>query len=126
MAARIETATIHRGVPRGSVVIAVVTALVLGGLAGTLITRSVVDATGEPASVGVATWDAGRLDAMSGRQLAAVVSAASAAAGAWDAEKVQAMEGRQLAAAFADQPGTVATEDGGTADMLSGRELAAR
>jgi hypothetical protein len=51
----------------------------------------------QAASVGIPLWDAGRLEAMEGRVLAATVAAEGIGIPLWDAGKLEAMEGRLLA-----------------------------
>jgi hypothetical protein len=101
MSARIEVPQLHRTFPGTSVFVAVVVAAVVGGLAGSAITRLVNDRTAPaPVAVGAASWDAGKLQAMQGRQLAAELTAVKSGGGVslWDAAKLDAMHGRQLAA----------------------------
>jgi hypothetical protein len=50
-------------------------------------------------------WDAGKLEAMEGRQLAEQFLTTSSVLG-WDAGKLQAMEGRQLAEQFLSGTGS--------------------
>lgn len=107
MSARVEVPRIHRGFPGTSVLIAVVIATVIGGLAGSAITRVLDErAASAPVTVGSTSWDAGKLQAMEGRQLAAEVSASVPL---WDAGKLQAMEGRQLAAGTTLEPASSLT-----------------
>jgi hypothetical protein len=92
MSARVESAPVGRF--RVGAIAAVV-ALGIGGLAGLMVTRAT---EGRPAAVttpvGIPYWDAQKLEAMEGRQLAAQVGIAGTAL--WDAQKLEAMEGRQL------------------------------
>jgi len=80
----------------GAIAIAAVVALGIGGLAGLTMTRATEE---RPAavttSVGIPYWDAQKLEAMEGRQLAEQVGIAGTQL--WDAQKLEAMEGRQLA-----------------------------
>jgi hypothetical protein len=95
MSARVESAPVGR-FNVGAIVIAVVVALGVGGVAGLLVTRAAEE---RPAAVttpvGIPFWDAQKLEAMEGRQLAEQVGAAGSQL--WDAQKLEAMEGRQLA-----------------------------
>ena len=122
MSARVESPPIHGGVA-GSVIIAIVAALAIGGIAGSLITRVIEDqGTAERPSVAVAGWDAGKLQAMEGRQLAEQFLTTSSVLG-WDAGKLQAMEGRQLAEQFLST-GSVLGWDAGKLQAMEGRQLA--
>jgi hypothetical protein len=76
-------------------VIAIVIALAIGATAGSLITRAVAD-RGHPVAV-ASGWDADKLAAMEGRQLAASVGTGIQP---WDPRKVAAMAGRQEAEAI--------------------------
>jgi hypothetical protein len=76
-------------------VIAIVIALSIGATAGSLITRAVAD-RGHPVAVATG-WDADKLAAMQGRQLAASVQSRVLP---WDAAKPAAMAGRQEAEAI--------------------------
>ena len=95
MSTRVESAPVGR-FNVGAIAVAVVVALGIGGLAGLLVTRATEE---RPAAVttpaGIPYWDAQKLEAMEGRQLAAQVGIAATAL--WDAQKLEAMEGRQLA-----------------------------
>ena len=95
MSARVESAPVGR-FNVGAIAIAAVVALGIGGLAGLLVTRATED---RPAAVttpvGIPYWDAQKLEAMEGRQLAEQVG--NAGTQLWDAQKLEAMEGRQLA-----------------------------
>jgi hypothetical protein len=95
MSARVESAPVGR-FNVGAIVIAVVVALGVGGIAGLLVTRAAEE---RPAAVttpvGIPFWDAQKLEAMEGRQLAEQVGAAGSQL--WDAQKLEAMEGRLLA-----------------------------
>jgi hypothetical protein len=95
MSARVESAPVGR-FNVGAITIAVVVALGIGGLAGLMVTRATED---RPAAVttpvGIPSWDAQKLEAMAGRQLAEQVGIAGTQL--WDAQKLEAMEGRQLA-----------------------------
>ena len=98
MNARVEVPRIHRGFPGTSVLAAVVIATVVGGLAGSAITRVLDERTASaPVTVGSRSWDVGKLQAMQGRQLAAEVSPTVTL---WDSGKLEAMEGRELAEGF--------------------------
>jgi len=70
MSARVESAPVGR-FNVGAIAIAVVVALGIGGLAGLMVTRATED---RPAAVttpvGIPYWDAQKLEAMEGRQLA--------------------------------------------------------
>ena len=95
MSTRVESAPVGR-FNVGAIAVAVVVALGIGGLAGLLVTRATEE---RPAVVtapaGIQYWDAQKLEAMEGRQLAAQFGIAGTAL--WDAQKLEAMEGRQLA-----------------------------
>jgi len=95
MSARVESAPVGR-FNMGAIAIAAVVALGIGGLAGLLVTRATEE---RPAAVttpvGVPYWDAQKLEAMEGRQLAEQVGIAGTQL--WDAQMLEAMEGRQLA-----------------------------
>ena len=122
MSARVESPPIHGGIA-GSGIIAIVAALAIGVVAGSLITRVTVDqGTTERSSVAVAGWDAGKLQAMEGRQLAEQFLSTGSVVG-WDAGKLQAMEGRQLAEQFLST-GSVALWDAGKLQAMEGRQLA--
>jgi hypothetical protein len=75
MSARVESAPVGR-FNVGAIAVAVVVALGIGGLAGLLVTRATEE---RPAAVttpaGIPFWDAQKLEAMEGRQLAAQVRA---------------------------------------------------
>ena len=70
MSARVESAPVGR-FNVGAIAIAVVVALGVGGFAGLIVTRAIEE---RPAavttSVGISYWDAQKLEAMEGRQLA--------------------------------------------------------
>ena len=76
-------------------VVAVALALLIGAALGATITNAL---TASRAAVVVApvadTWDAGKLDAMAGRQL---FTATPVPQVPWDQQKLDAMSGRQLA-----------------------------
>ena len=95
MSARVESAPVGR-FNVGAIAIAAVVALGIGGLAGLIVTRATEE---HPAAVttpvGIPYWDAQKLEAMEGRQLAAQVGIAGTQL--WDAQKLEAMQGRQLA-----------------------------
>ena len=112
MSVRVESTPIRSSFPV-SIAIAVVVALGIGAVAGTMITQAVEDRPVAVAStVGAPLWDAQKLDAMAGRVLylpAAVQPDVSVTAKpsstlssptieGWDAYKLKAMEGRVLAA----------------------------
>src|SRR4029450_8064607 len=94
MSARVESAPVGR-FNVGAMAIAVAIALGIGGVAGLMVTRATQE---RPAAVttpvGIASWDAQKLEAMEGRQLAEQVHAAQPA---WDAGMRRAMEGGQWA-----------------------------
>src|SRR4029450_4581694 len=122
MSARVESAPVGR-FNVGAMAIAVAIALGIGGVAGLMVTR----ATGErPAAittpVGIASWDAQKLEAMEGRQLAGEVH--DAPRPGWDAGMLRAMEGRQLAEEVRSQPGTADRWDEGKLEAMEGRQLA--
>jgi hypothetical protein len=95
MSTRVESATVGR-FNVGAIAIALIVALGIGSLAGLLVTRATEE---RPAAVttpaGIPYWDAQKLEAMEGRQLAEQVGIAGTAL--WDAQKLEAVEGRQLA-----------------------------
>jgi hypothetical protein len=103
-------------------VIAIVAALGLGALAvGTIRIAFDDDAPAAVTSVQSPLWDAQKLEAMEGRQLAEQVGTQ---APLWDAQKLEAMEGRMLA----EQEATVGAvvpvlEPGELKAMLEGRVL---
>jgi hypothetical protein len=123
MSARVESAPVGR-FNVGAIAIATVVALGIGGLAGLLVTRATEE---RPAAVttpvGIPYWDAQKLEAMEGRQLAAQVGIAGTQL--WDAQKLEAMEGRQLAE---QQFGIAGTQlwDAQKLDAMEGRQLAAQ
>lgn len=121
MSARIEVPQTHRGFPGAGIIVPVVVAAVVGGLAGSAITQFLTDRTAPaPVSAGVSTtWDAGKLQAMAGRQLAAEVRTTVPL---WDAGKLDAMSGRQLAALAGS---TAPLWDTGKLEAMAGRQLAA-
>ena len=97
MSARVESAPVGRfNLGVGAIAIAAVVALGIGGLAGLMVTRATEE---RPAAVttpvGIPYWDAQKLEAMEGRQLAEQVGVAGTQV--WDAQKLDAMEGRQVA-----------------------------
>jgi hypothetical protein len=104
MSTRVESPPIH-GTYFGPVAFAIVIALAVGALTGSLVTRGIVDAGGEGSSAlavgrgapSAIVWDAGKLEAMEGRQLAEQFRSEAGSAVVWDAGKLEAMEGRQLA-----------------------------
>jgi hypothetical protein len=97
MSARVESAPIQ-GSPVGPLVLALIVALTVGALAGSLVTRSIV--LGDGASVPAAHTFAG---AWQGRVLVAP-QVGNEAAGTWDAFKLDAMAGRVLYEPVAVQP----------------------
>ena len=121
MSARVESPPVRRGTLGGSFVIAVVVALSIGAFVGSLVTYAIESDGGTPALTAVDVgygskaiegpmlaerfgvlgsanvWDAGKLEAMEGRQLAEQFRSEAGSANAWDAGKLEAMEGRQLA-----------------------------
>ena len=74
----------------------------------------------EAASVAAPLWDAGKLEAMEGRVLAASVGSHGYAL--WDAGKIEAMEGRVLAASVGSDG--YALWDAGKIEAMEGRVLA--
>jgi len=120
MSARVESAPVGR-FNVGAIAIAAVVALGIGGLAGLIVTRATEE---RPAAVttpvGIPYWDAQKLEAMEGRQLAAQVGIAGTQL--WDAQKLEAMQGRQLAAqvGFAGTP----IWDAQKLEAMQGRQLA--
>jgi hypothetical protein len=121
MSARVESTPVRGSAPR-PLVIAVVAALGLGVLAVGMVRLTADD--GPAVTTQAPLWDAQKLEAMEGRQLAEVRSTVNVATQLepgqlkallegrqvatesilWDAAKLEAMEGRQVAAA-------VGTED---------------
>jgi hypothetical protein len=93
MSATLQTSAIDRPQVVGPIIAAVVLALAIGAAAGSLITRAVVDRADTDVVVSAPVWDAQKLSAMEGRQVAAQVRSVPA----WDAQKLAAMEGRLLA-----------------------------
>jgi hypothetical protein len=120
MSARVESAPVGR-FNVGAIAIAAVVALGIGGLAGLMLTRATEE---RPAAVttpvGIPYWDAQKLEAMEGRQVAAQVGIAGTQL--WDAQKLEAMQGRQLAA----QVGIAGTQlwDAQKLEAMEGRQLA--
>ena len=114
MSAQVQTQPVG-GSFTGRTVIAV-TAFFVGVVATIAISTTFDDATPAVSSANVAEWDAGKLEAMQGRQLAETVTAGFA----WDAAKLEAMQGRQLAetvtAGFA--------WDAAKLEAMQGRQLA--
>jgi hypothetical protein len=105
-------------------------ALIMSALALTLAgrdDRSVTSVAGsgtlEAASIGVPLWDADKLEAMDGRQLAETVRAEASAGTLWDADKLEAMEGRQLAETVRAQ-GPAVLWDADKLEAMEGRVLA--
>ena len=105
-------------------------ALIMSALALTLAgrdDRSVTSLAGsgtlEVASIGVPLWDAGKLEAMQGRQLAETVRAEGSAATLWDAGKLEAMQGRVLAETVRAE-GSAVLWDAGKLEAMRGRVLA--
>ena len=119
MSARVESTPIQES-PWRPVVIAIVAALGLGALAvGTVRIAFGDDAPATATSVQAPLWDAQKLEAMEGRQLAEVATAGAGVpllepgelkamlegrvqyvgpqTAGWDAAKLEAMEGRMLA-----------------------------
>ena len=81
MSTRVESAPVHGSFIAGPIVVALVIALAIGALAGSLVTRSIVagaDGTAAPA----------------------VFVARGTPAFGWDAQKLEAMEGRAMAERF--------------------------
>jgi len=75
--------------------VAILLALSIGATAGSLVTRTVVARSHPVASA--TGWDAQKLAAMEGRQLATVVGGRIEP---WDPEKLRAMAGRERAEAI--------------------------
>jgi hypothetical protein len=86
--------------PIASSLIALVLALALGAVAGSLITRAVTSDAPAVAEqvVGITRWDQGKLDAMEGRQQAETVQVDGPGIAPWDQGKLDAMEGLQASA----------------------------
>jgi len=112
--------------PIAPFIVAILITLAIGVTAGSLITRAVTsdtDAVAEQA--GIASWDQQKLDAMSGRQLAASAEVDGPGIAPWDKGKLDAMSGRQLAAsAEVDRPG-IAPWDQGKLDAMDGFQASA-
>ena len=104
MSTRVESPPIGGGLVGGRVLIALIFALAIGALAGSLVTSAIFDreAGGTPASV--ALWDAGKLEAMQGRALAERFRAEPGSVAPWDAGKLEAMQGRALAEQVRHRP----------------------
>jgi hypothetical protein len=122
MSARVESAPVGR-FNVGAIVLAVVVALGVGGVAGLLVTRAVEERPAAVATpVGIPLWDAQKLEAMEGRVLAEQVGIAGTQL--WDAQKLEAMEGRVLAA----QVGIAGTQlwDAQKLEAMEGRVIAER
>jgi hypothetical protein len=97
MSAQVQSPPIH-GALGGGVIVAIVAAVTVGALAGSMITQAIMDRDNAvPTAAGVVSWDAGKLEAMEGRQLAEQFRAEAGPVVSWDAGKLEAMEGRQLA-----------------------------
>jgi hypothetical protein len=157
MSARVESPPIGGGTLGGSFVIAVVVALSIGALLGSLVTYAIDNdggasppfvARGTPALTAVdagygskgiegpmlaerfsglgsaVVWDAGKLEAMQGRQLAEQFRSEAGSAVVWDAGKLEAMEGRQLAEQFRSEAGSAVVWDAGKLEAMQGRQLA--
>jgi len=132
MSARVESPPIGGGTLGGSFVISIVVALSIGAFVGGLVTRA-IDSDGGTSSTFVArgtpaftanVWDAGKLEAMEGRQLAEQFRSEAGSAVVWDAGKLEAMEGRQLAEQFRSEAGSAVVWDAGKLDAMEGRQLA--
>ncbi|HJY32587.1 MAG TPA: hypothetical protein VJ573_06775, partial [Actinomycetota bacterium] len=127
MSARVESPPIRGGTLGGSFVIAVVIALSIGVFVGSLVTYAIESdggasttfvARGTPALTAVdaghgSVWDAGKLEAMEGRQLAEQFRSEAGSAVVWDAGKLEAMQGRQLAEQFRSEAGSAVVWDAG-------------
>jgi hypothetical protein len=96
MSARVESALVGR-FNVGAIAVAVVVALGIGALAGLLVTRAIEERSAAVTTpAGIPSWDAQKLEAMEGRQLAEQL-VGIAGTQLWDAQMLEAMEGRQLA-----------------------------
>ena len=88
--------------------------------------RSVTSVEGsgvsEAAGIGIPLWDAGKLEAMEGRVLAATVAAEGIGIPLWDTGKLEAMRGRMLAETAAVYG--YALWDAGKLEAMEGRMLA--
>jgi hypothetical protein len=81
-----------------AVAAAIVVSLGLGAVGGSVITRALDSAEGTTVTPAATGWDMQKLEAMQGRQLAAVL--ATQGTSEWDPQKVAAMHGRQRAEAI--------------------------
>jgi hypothetical protein len=113
MSARVESPPIRGGTLGGSFVIAVVVALSIGVFVGGLVTYAIDRDGGTSSFTFVArgtpaltanVWDAAKLEAMDGRQLAEQFRSEAGSAVVWDSGKLDAMEGRQLAEELRHRP----------------------
>jgi hypothetical protein len=92
MSARVESTPI-RDSYSGTIAIAIVVALAVGALLGTLVTKAVDDGqTAVATPVGAQLWDSRKLEAMEGRALAERYRIAQPVT--WDQQKLDAMAGR--------------------------------
>ncbi len=118
MSAKVESTRIGGHVSFGTTTVIAI-ALVVATMTGVFAVRAIVDrGDAETAFSGSVAWDAGKLEAMEGRQLAAVVAAQAPVV--WDAGKLEAIEGRQLAERFRGVVGW----DAGRLEAIEGRQLA--
>ena len=119
MSAAVESTPIRESSWR-PVVIAIVAALGLGALAVGVVRIAFDDTPAAVTSVQAPLWDAQKLEAMEGRQLAAKVAQPVT----WDAAKLEAMEGRMLAAEVGGAVVAPALEPGELKAILEGSGLA--
>jgi len=107
MSARVESTPIHDSYS-GTIAIAIVVALAVGALLGTVVTKAMDDGLAAvTAPVGAQLWDSQKLEAMEGRALAEQYRVAQPVA--WDALKLDAMAGRVLYQPAATQPEVATT-----------------
>jgi hypothetical protein len=130
MSTRVEAPPI-RAWAAGPILIAILVALVVGALMGTVVTRAV---NGRPAGssglaparplvaipVGTPSWDAQKLEAMAGRVLAEKYQINQSVT--WDAQKLEAMKGRVLADQFSGEQAVA--WDAGKLQEMEGHQLA--
>jgi hypothetical protein len=99
-------------------------ALTVAGRGDRSVTNVEGSETSEAASVGIPLWDAGKLEAMKGRALAATVAAEGIGIPLWDVGKLEAMEGRVLAATVATDGIGIPPWDAAKLEAMKGRMLA--
>ena len=120
MSARVESTPI-RDSYSGTIAIAIVVALAVGALLGTLVTKAIDDGQATVATpVGAQLWDSQKLEAMEGRALAEQYRIAQPVA--WDEQKLDALAGRVL---YQPAP-SIGGWDAYKLEAMEGRVLAAR